>query len=64
MTLYKETPGAWSALVVGDTRGELVLDDAQRQRVQQQLEHLTSSTWVCINVYRTNLILRVFFYLL
>ena len=55
MTLYKETPGAWSALVVGDTRGELVLDDAQRQRVQEQLEHLTSSTWVC----RRKLVLRV-----
>ena len=46
VTLYKEAPGAWSALVVGDTQGQVVLDDEQRQRVHEQLAHLTSSTLV------------------
>ncbi len=46
VTLFKESPGAWPIVVVGDTRGQLVLDEAQRQRVHEQLAHLTSDTWV------------------
>ncbi len=46
LTLDKESAGPWSTVVVGDTRGQLVLDPEQAATIHQSLSHLTSDTWV------------------
>ena len=36
----------WENLVVGDNRGEMILDEATITSVHKSLEHLTSDQWV------------------
>jgi len=45
LVLFKTSGEKWPLVVAGDTRGEMVLDEAAAQAIHAQLEHLTSSTW-------------------
>ena len=42
----KETEGMWDCLVVGDTRGEMTMDEATIAAIHERLKHLTSDKWV------------------
>ena len=46
LILHKECLGSWTTVVVGDARGQLVLDPEQAARLHDSLAHLTSDTWV------------------
>ncbi|RUS88328.1 hypothetical protein EGW08_003899 [Elysia chlorotica] len=43
--LQKVEEGMWSSVLVGDTRGELVMTPEQLEAIHQRLAHLTSEDW-------------------
>ena len=42
----KERESMWDTLVVGDTRGEMTMDEATIAAIHERLKHLTSDKWV------------------
>lgn len=47
ITLVKKNEGPWwPELIVGDTRGEFIMDPAQRSEIAESLMHLTSEVMV------------------
>ena len=46
ISLEKVEDGMWPSVLVGDTRGELVMTPEQLEAIHERLAHLTSEDWV------------------
>ena len=49
----KERESMWDTLVVGDTRGEMTMDEATIAAIHDRLKHLTSDKWVWSSVFNS-----------
>ena len=52
--LFKLETSSWPIVVPGDTRGEMVVDEARAAEIHERLAHLTSESWVgLVNLYNS-----------
>lgn len=44
--LHKKEPNMWPLVIIGNTKGEMVMSEEQVAEIHQRLEHLTAEQWV------------------